>query len=570
MKRTHSAYWLITLLAWLTAFSWSPAQTAVPAAKNTASSPVATAAAKPNSPLNYTFDDSPLDRSNREQLSSYSDILDKVTPAVVGVYPSQLARPPRQRNSLRAQQLEQYLQQMGVTPPSQSPSYLPPSVWTDALGANYRKIGTGSGCIISSDGYILTNNHVVSDDNDQLYDAVLVKLSDGRELPAKIIGTDKGTDLALIKIDAQNLPTVKMANSDKLRVGDVVFAIGNPMDVGMTVTHGIVSALGRSSLGLLDDSDPQTGAAFAGFENFIQTDASINPGNSGGPLVDAQGRLVGLNSVIESTSSGGSIGIGFAIPSVLARHVADDLIKDGKVRRGVLGVSPKDLDHNLAQNLNLPNTRGALLNEITVGSPAAKSGLKPDDVVIKINNDEVDSAGKLRYLIALADPGTTVDLTVLRDGKPQVVKVLLGDRDQMIQEANRLAPVRNDEPMTLADAIGRASRNPSNTSSTPASGDILAGLALTPVTPDLRQQLSLASDVNGLVVTDVARNSPFAYEFSIGTVIMQVNKQPVATVEELRAALKPGELNLFYVNRKDASGTDHTAIVTMMVPGAGK
>jgi serine protease Do len=534
MKRTHSAYRSLTILAWLTAFCCSPAFTYA----------ASTEAAQSSSPLNYTFDDTPLDRSNQDRPTSYSDMLDKVTPAVVEVNPSRSSLSSRGRNP----RLQQYLQRLYG-------GNQPPADWTDAKGTNYWYIGTGSGCIISSDGYILTNNHVVDNENDQPADAILVKLSDGRELQAKVIGTDKETDLALIKIDARDLPTIKLTDSEKLRVGDIVFAVGNPMDVGTTVTHGIISALGRSDLGLLDDDNSQT----AGFEDFIQTDASINPGNSGGPLVDAEGRLVGLNSVIESPS-GGSIGIGFAIPSSLARHVADDLIKNGKVRRSALGVKPTDVDHNLAQALHLPNTRGALVNEVTAGSPADKSGLRPDDVVVKINNDEVDSAGKLRYLVGLSDPGTTVNVTVFRNGQPQVVKVLLQDRDQVFQEANGLAPVRNA-------TAGSSSPTANNV---PASGEVLTGLALTPLTAALRQNLQLPKGINGLVVDDVADGSPYGYDFQTGTVIMQVNQQPVATVEDLRAALKPGQINLFYVFRKDDSGNEHAAIVTHFVPGAAR
>jgi serine protease Do/serine protease DegQ len=581
MKRTYNtAYPFITLLACVTAFCPLAALAA-------ASGSVSKAAA---SPINYTFDETPLNRADQDRLTSYADMLDKVTPAVVGVYPSRTALQPRQRGPRNRNNGGGnggggygnggggngggfgnggggggfgggngygngggYGGGYGNGANPQAEINEPD--WTDAKGTKYWFIGVGSGCIISSDGYILTNNHVVTAENDEPAAAVLVKLSDGREFQARVIGTDKETDLALIRIDAKDLPTMKMADSEKLRVGDIVFAVGNPMDVGTTVTHGIISALGRSDLGLLDESDPQTQSVTSGYEDFIQTDASINPGNSGGPLVDAEGRLVGLNSVIESPS-GGSIGIGFAIPSSLARHVADDLIKDGKVRRGMMGVSLKEVDNNLAQALALPTTRGALLEDVAAGSPAAKSGLQRYDVVVKVNNDPVDSVGKLRYLISLSDPGTTVNVTIYRDGKPQVVKVLLGDHDQMTQVASELAPVRGS-----ANTPGSAANNGA------ASGEVLAGVALTPVTAAVRQDMDLPNDIKGLVVNDVAANSPYAYEFPIGTVIMQVNQHPVATIEDLRAALKPaGQLNLFYVNRQDQDGNSHTAIVTQMVP----
>ncbi|HTB64254.1 MAG TPA: trypsin-like peptidase domain-containing protein, partial [Opitutales bacterium] len=351
-----------------------------------------------SSAINYNFDNSALDRSNKSLLSSYSDMLDQVTPGVVGVYPSSKINPDtitlsglsaggRRGGGFGgpgggAGNLGNGPGNGGGAPLGGVPApgatgggrrggraggslitQFPPNHpdWSDANSTDYWFMGVGSGCIISSDGYILTNHHVIEDNVvptgnganvTVTTDAVLVKLPDGREFPAKVIGSDESTDLALLKIDAKNLPTIKMADSDKLKVGDIVFAIGNPMDVGLTVTHGIISAIGRSQVASTDDSADTK----VHVENFIQTDASINEGNSGGPLVDAQGRLIGLNSEILSASrAGGSIGIGFAVPSNLARHVADDLTKEGKVSHGGLGVTSQEIDHNLAQVLGIAN-----------------------------------------------------------------------------------------------------------------------------------------------------------------------------------------------------------------------
>jgi Do/DeqQ family serine protease len=482
-------------------------------------------------------------------------MLSKVTPGVVGVYPSSKINPDSIQSSAAALSLNQ-----GQVPgqgrrngrrggnPSQTPPssdvapQLPPNKpdWSDASSTDYWIMGVGSGCIISKDGYILTNHHVIADDSVSVrggsvtvkIDAVLVKLPDGREYPAKIIGSDEATDLALLKIDAKDLPTIKMADSDKTRVGDIVFAIGNPMDVGLTVTHGIISAIGRSQVSSSDDPVP----AKVHIESFIQTDASINEGNSGGPLVDAQGRLIGLNSqILSSSNDGGSIGIGFAVPSNLARHVADDLIRDGKVSRGVLGVGSQEVDHNLAQIMGIPNTHGAIVTSVDEQSPAGKIGIQRYDVVTKVNDAEVDSPDKLRYLVGMSDPGSNINLTVLRDGKPKVVNVVLADRDKLYPE--EAVSDLNPSPVVTPAALPPARNN----------GELLTGVSLLPLTPDLRASEQLADNINGLIVLDIAPNSPYFNLFRTGTVIMEVNKKPVSTLQELKAQLKPGELNMFYI-----------------------
>ncbi len=574
MKHAHPAPKITAVLAGLAVFVWSiaaPASAEDSAATTKPDVNPALQVSPASGPIHYYFDETPLDRSNHAPIASYADMLGTVTPGVVCINPSRKivpvanspARPFRGRN-------RGYYN----TPPQNIP---PDLTWTDAQSNKYIVMGVGSGCIISSDGYIVTNHHVITDDRtDQPADGFLVKLPDGREFEGKLIGSDKLTDLALIKINAKNLPVIKMADSEKIKVGDIVFAVGNPMDVGLTVTHGIVSATGRSELDLIGDTqDPG-----AGDEDFIQTDAAINPGNSGGPLVDVYGRLVGLNTAIVSNSSdGGSIGIGFAIPSSMVRKVSDDLIKDGKVRRGALGVQSQEITSDIAQVMGLPGTHGALITDFSpANGPAASSGLKHGDVIVKINDDEVDSPSKLHYLVALSNPGSTINLTVLRDGEPKVFKVRLADHEELfgsepaipatipVPADNSATPRYTPEPPPVpAPTAVPAPRNVN---------EILEGVSLIPLTEDLRKQMSLPDKDKvggGLVITDVARNSPYFYEFGNRTVVItEVNQKPVTSLEQLRALLKPGAVNQFYVYRTDTNGGSLApAYVTETLP-AGK
>ena len=295
----------------------------------------------------FPISDTPVDRSNLGAIVSFSDVLENVNPAVVGVYPSRIVRVSDRRSNPYDELLRRYF---GFPIPEDQGGV-----------AEERKLpqGIGSGVIISDDGYILTNFHVVTDERGAQADEILVKLTDDREFTAEVVGSDQRTDVAVLKIDAENLPSLEMADSDKLRVGDIVFAVGNPLGVGLTVTMGIVSATGRSDLHLLGRE---------GYENFIQTDASINPGNSGGPLVDAVGRLVGINTAIISRT-GGNIGIGFAIPITLARNVLLNLIESGTVKRGFLGVNIRNLDPDMAEAFGLEDTEGALIEDAKDGPP---------------------------------------------------------------------------------------------------------------------------------------------------------------------------------------------------------
>ncbi|HLD08738.1 MAG TPA: Do family serine endopeptidase [Methylophilaceae bacterium] len=268
----------------------------------------------------------------------------------------------------------------------------------------------GSGVIVSSEGYILTNHHVV-----ESADEIEVALADGRNFPARIVGTDPETDLAVLKVDAKGLPAITFAPAEKLDVGDVVLAIGNPFGVGQTVTQGIISAMGRSHLGINT------------FENFIQTDASINPGNSGGALIDTEGNLVGINSAIYSRS-GGSMGIGFAIPVSLAKQVMEQIIRQGSVTRGWIGIEAQDITPELAESFKLKHDHGALIAGILSGSPAERAGLKPGDILLEIDGRKVSDSSSMLNLISVLKPDKKAALKIARDEKEINITVLIGKR----------------------------------------------------------------------------------------------------------------------------------------------
>ncbi len=273
-----------------------------------------------------------------------------------------------------------------------------------------RASSLGSGVIVGVEGYVITNNHVV-----EAADEIQVALNDGRQAQARVVGVDPESDLAVLKINLAGLPVVTFAQSDKLQVGDVVLAIGNPFGVGQTVTMGIVSALGRTHLGINT------------FENFIQTDAAINPGNSGGALIDTSGHLVGINTAIYSRT-GGSMGIGFAIPVSLARQVMEQIIQTGTVTRGWIGVGVQDLNSELAESFQLPDTKGVLIASVMPGSPAAKSGIRPGDVLLAVDGKSLSDSSVMLNVIAAVPPGKAASVKLLRQGKPVELKVLVGKR----------------------------------------------------------------------------------------------------------------------------------------------
>ncbi len=358
-----------------------------------------------------------------------------------------------------------------------------------------RERALGSGVIVSPDGYILTNNHVISHAT-----TIEVTLSDHRVLKGKVVGADPMTDVAVIKVEGKDLPTVPFGDSNSLHVGDTVMAFGNPFGLYFTVTRGTVSALGRA------------GGQIEQIQNFIQTDAAINPGNSGGALVNVRGQVIGINTAILSGGSGpggegGFIGIGFAIPVNMAKHVMEDLIKTGKVTRGWLGVEIGSLNEALAKQFNVPDTSGALVQNVTPDGPAEKAGLKAGDVIRRLNGQSVENQDQLTALITSLNPGSPVTMDILRDGKPLTIKATLGERP-----AN----------LGLRAGVGAA----------PSQGT-LRGITVQNLTPAIRQQLGLPSQLHGVVITDIDENSPAAQQgLGQGDVIEAINRQPVNSVAD--------------------------------------
>ena len=373
----------------------------------------------------------------------------------------------------------------------------------------FKQRGLGSGVVVSADGYVLTNHHVIAGADD-----IRIDLTDGRTLKATVVGSDAPSDLALLKIPATKLHPINLGDSDRVRVGDVVLAIGNPLGVGQTVTMGIISAKGRS-----------TGLGESGYEDFLQTDAPINQGNSGGALVSVQGELVGINSQILSPS-GGNIGIGFAIPVNMARHIMESLRKDGHVRRAQLGVTIQPLTADLSESLGLKQTEGAVVSSVAPGSPAERAGVKRGDVITAFNGQTVHDTNTLRNRVADATPGSSGTLTVIRDGAERQLHVELGE---------------------ITDAGQRADSG-SNTDSHGA----MFGVSVAPLTPELAAKEGLPAHTRGLVVEAVTPDSRAAAAgLQPGDVIEEVNRQPVSEVEQLRAAVNRGNdrPTLFLVNR---------------------
>jgi serine protease Do len=350
--------------------------------------------------------------------------------------------------------------------------------------------GLGSGVIVTKDGYILTNNHVVDGAKE-----VKVTLQDGREFTANVIGRDPKSDIAVVKIDAKDLPTVPLADSEKVEIGDVVLAIGNPFGIGQTVTSGIVSAKDRGNMGIED------------YEDFIQTDAAINPGNSGGALVDIDGRLIGINTAILSRS-GGNQGVGFAIPSDLARTVMESLVKNGHVTRGYLGVMIQNVTPDLAGEFKLKDNKGALISDIVPNGPADKAGLKNGDVVTEFNGHPVTDSRRLQLSVAETAPGTKVSLQVLRDGDTKTVEVTVKQLPGTDQLADANSPGDSDT-------------------------GTLNGVQVADLDQQAHEQFNVPKDVKGAVITQVAPGSAAAEAgLKSGDVIQEINRKPVKSAED--------------------------------------
>jgi serine protease Do len=360
-----------------------------------------------------------------------------------------------------------------------------------------RERSLGSGVIADPSGYIITNNHVVSK-----ADEIRVLLSDKRELKAKVVGTDPKTDIAVIKVDAKELPLIPWADSDKLQVGEYVLAIGNPFGLNQTVTMGIISAVGRANVGIAE------------YEDFIQTDAAINPGNSGGALVNVRGELIGINTAIFS-QSGGYMGIGFAVPSNMVRSVMEQLIKGGKVVRGYLGVSIQELTKDLAKQFNAVEGKGVLVSDVLTDSPAKRAKLERGDVVVEFDGRAVENPTQFRNLVAQTAVGKKVHIKLLRNGQSKELEVTIGE-----------------QPKTMAKP-----ELPGEEGGESPSAGALAGLDVRELTPELARRFNLPGERGGVVVARLAEGSPAAEAgLQPGDVITEINRKPIANLRDFEKA----------------------------------
>jgi serine protease Do len=449
-------------------------------------------------------------------ISTFAPVVEKVGASVVTVSTSKLLRRgQQQQNPLLNDPM--FRRFFGIPDPGEDEAPSP----RGGRGNRRQSIGLGSGVIVSAEGHILTNNHVIEG-----ADEILVTLANSKqEHKAKRIGTDPGTDIALLKIDVPNVRAITFADSDKLKVGDVAIAVGNPFGLAQSVTMGIVSALGRNTTGITD------------YENFIQTDASINPGNSGGALVDAEGRLIGINTAIFSRT-GGNQGIGFAVPANLARSVMESILKNGRVTRGFLGIGLQPVTEELAESLKTGSTSGALVNEVQPNSPAEKAGVTAGDVVVEVDGKKIEGPRELQLLVGSLAPGTKVNVKLLREGKEKAVSVELAERPGA----------------KIADARG------SDQAEDP---DVLDGVTVADLDPELRKQFEIPDSVrSGVVVTKIDADSPSAEAgIRIGDVILEVNRVGVGTSKqavELSEKLKKEKKVMLRVSTK---GTPRFVVV---------
>jgi serine protease Do len=414
--------------------------------------------------------------------NGFASVIDPALPAVVNISSTKVVKQQQQPDIFNDPFFRQFFgNQFGQQQQQQQPQ-------------TQHEYSLGSGVIVNPDGYVLTNNHVVSGAND-----VEVSTQNHKEYKAKIIGTDPRTDVAVLKIEAMGLPTLTLGDSTKLKVGDLVFAIGDPFGIGETATMGIVSATQRA-----------LGGSIEHYEDFIQTDAAINPGNSGGALIDVRGDLIGINTAILS-GGGGNQGIGFAIPIDLAHHIMDQIVEHGKVIRGYLGITIQGVSPDMAKAFGLSQGGGALVGDVSPNGPAAKAGVQRGDIVLQLNGTPVTSQEDLSLRVSELAPGAVAHLQVYRNGHTQEIDVTLGTFPENAQTA------QNSE-----------NQGPSG----------LKGLQVQNLTPDIRQQLNLPAATSGVVVSQVDPDSAAAQaQIQQGDVIQEVNRKPVHNLDEYQQAL---------------------------------
>jgi serine protease Do len=450
--------------------------------------PFAALAKETNPPVKLKVDNTPINRELGRG-NSYSSVVKKASPSVVNIYSTKTVKAPRYHQFFEDPMFDRFFGDGGQRR-------------RGGGQRSFEQTSLGSGVIVTEDGYILTNNHVVEGADT---DGVEVALGDGKQkFKAKVIGNDPQTDLAVLKVDAKNLPAITIADSDRIEVGDVVLAIGNPFNVGQSVTMGIVSAFGRGGFGITD------------YEDFIQTDAPINPGNSGGALVDTDGRLIGINQSIVSRS-GGNAGVGFAVPVNQARIVLERLVADGTVRRGFLGVLIQPVTPELAKAFDLPaDTRGALVGGVSPETPAAKAGIKEGDVITEVNGRKANDSQQVRLMISQLLPGTKAALKILRDGKDRTVTVTLGELSKEGEVVEAISP---EEPVAAAKA--------------------LKGVELSDLTSVKRREHGVPNHVRGALVVSVEPDSKAAAaNIRPGDVIQEVNRQLVESAEDVTTQLR--------------------------------
>jgi serine protease Do len=430
-------------------------------------------------PVRVEVDATPVQRGQQQIVTSFADVVKKISPSVVKVYVT--GKAPQLGGENNPFFEDPLFRRFFGQPHGMRPAPMP------------RQEGLGSGVIVSKDGYILTNNHVVEN-----AEKVRVVVGDeGEEFDAKVVGTDPKTDIAVIKIESKgkSFEPAVAGDSDKIQVGDVTLAVGNPFGIGQTVTMGIVSATGRASLGME-------------YEDFIQTDAAINPGNSGGALVDAQGRLIGINTAIMSRS-GGNHGIGFAVPINLARSAMESLIEHGRVVRGFMGVNIQDVDPALAEQFDLKKSDGAVVTDVTPGSPAEKAGLKSGDVIVAFNGKDVRDSRLLKLQVAQTPPSQKVPVKIWRDGKEKELTVTLKEfpQDQLAKSGKKSGDANTE--------------------------DVLDGVTVGDLDRNMRQQFNIPAKVEGAVVLEVDPESP-SYRAGLreGMVIQEINRKPVKDASE--------------------------------------